>query len=154
MKILKYISLVIIPFTIAILTLPSFSTTAKADEIPSQNQQHNNIVSKNGIRIYLIDGNMYEWPANAPDPTPEQIISMKQERGKWSKAAKLLLKNYNKLPGWVKAVVSYGAANSLSKTLDTFSGTLEDGLTLGLEILGFSGGIARQYAQAIAWVLV
>lgn len=154
MKISKFINLALIPLAITTITLSAFSTTIKADEVTIQNQQHNNVVSKDGIRIYLIDGNMYEWPADAPDPTPEQIIAMKQERGKWSKAAKLLLKNYNKLPGWVKAVVSYGAANSLSKTLDTFSGTLEDGLTLGLEAIGFSGGIARQYAQAIAWVLV
>ena len=154
MKISKFINLALIPLAITTITLPAFSTTIKADEVTIQNQQHNNVVSKDGIRIYLIDGNMYEWPADAPDPTPEQIIAMKQERGKWSKAAKLLLKNYNKLPGWVKAVVSYGAANSLAKTLDTFSGTLEDGLTLGLEAIGFSGGIARQYAQAIAWVLV
>lgn len=153
MKISKCISLTLASLLIATTTLPSLTTTIKADEISTQNQQQKNIVSKDGIRIYLIDGKMYEWPADAPDPTPEQITAMKQERGKWSKAAKLLLKHYNKLPGWVKAGLSYGAANSVAKTLDTFSGTLEDGLTLGLEAIGFSGGVARAYAQAIAWVL-
>lgn len=77
-----------------------------------------------------------------------------QQRGKWSTAAKLLLKNYNKLPGWVKAVVGYGAANSIAKTLETYSGNLEDGVTLALEMLGFSGGLARYYAKAITWVMV
>ena len=153
MKMSKYISLALTSLLITTTTFPSFITTIKADEISTQSQQQKNIVSKDGIRIYLINGNMYEWPADAPDPTPDQITAMKQERGKLSKAAKLLLKNYNKLPGWVKAGVSYGAANSISKTLDTFSGSLEDGLTLGLEIVGFSGGVARSFAQAIAWVL-
>lgn len=77
-----------------------------------------------------------------------------QQRGKWSTAAKLLLKNYNKLPGWVKAVVGYGAANSIAKTLETYSGNLEDGVTLALEMLGFSGSLARYYAKAITWVMV
>ncbi|HHT7649209.1 hypothetical protein ACSBSA_10845 (plasmid) [Streptococcus suis] len=153
MKISKYACLALTSLLITTTTLPSFTTTIKANEISTQHQQQKNIVSKDGIRIYLINGNMYEWPADSPDPTPEQITAMKQERGKWSKAAKLLLKNYNKLPGWVKAGLSYGAANSLAKTLDTFSGTLEDGLTIGLEILGFSGGVARTFAQAIAWFL-
>lgn len=45
------------------------------------------------------------------------------------------------------------AANSLAKTLETFSSTLEDGLTVGLEALGFSGGVARKFAQGIARVL-
>lgn len=44
-------------------------------------------------------------------------------------------------------------ANSLAKTLETFSITLEDGLTVGLEALGFSGGVARKFAQGIAWAL-
>ncbi|WP_240466850.1 hypothetical protein [Enterococcus faecalis] len=56
--------------------------------------------------------------------------SDRQVRGKWS-----------------------AAANSLAKTLETFSGTLEDGLTVGLEALGFSGGVARKFAQGIAWAL-
>lgn len=45
------------------------------------------------------------------------------------------------------------AANSLAKTLEIFSSTLEDGLTVGLEALGFSGGVAKKFAQGIAWAL-
>ncbi|HEM9984992.1 TPA: hypothetical protein U3N40_002171 [Streptococcus agalactiae] len=82
MKISKYVSLAVASLLITTTTLPAFTTTIKADEISTQNQQQKNIVSKDGIRIYLIDGNMYEWPADAPDPTPEQIAAMKQERGK------------------------------------------------------------------------
>ncbi|EOT45107.1 hypothetical protein OMY_02254 [Enterococcus sulfureus ATCC 49903] len=76
-----------------------------------------------------------------------------KQRGKWSAAAKILVKNYNKLPGWIKGVVGYGAANSLAKTLETFNGTLTDGLTIGLEGLGFSPGVARYFANGIAWAL-
>ena len=58
MKMSKYISLALTSLLITTTTLPSFITTIKADEISTQSQQQKNIVSKDGIRIYLINGNM------------------------------------------------------------------------------------------------
>lgn len=98
------------------------------DEINSSEGTHKN--------VQLIDG---------------KIVSV--QRGKWSTAAKILVKNYNKLPGPIKAVLGYGTVNALGKTLDHYSGNLTDGLTFGLEALGYSPGVARYFANAISWAL-
>lgn len=135
-------------------TNPSYDKNNKQSSNPLNNDEINFLKS-----LGLTDSDINE--VNSQGPSDVDLIngyvvngnSDRQVRGKWSAAAKILLKNYNKLPGWIKAVVGYGAANSLAKTLETFSGTLEDGLTVGLEALGFSGGVARKFAQGIAWAL-
>lgn len=74
-------------------------------------------------------------------------------RGKWSSAAKILLKNYNKLPSWVKGVIGYGTMNAIAKKLEQLSGNLTDALTIAIEAVGFSPGVARTIAKAIAYAL-
>lgn len=162
-KFSKYVLITAVSFLTLSTFLPALTTYAAVQNLSSNltKEKDSNSLTKQDIEFLnslgLSSNEIQDTQQkNAPSITLTNGLmraSNPLQRGKWSSAAKILIKNYNRLPGWIKAVVGYGAANSLAKTLEKFNGTLTDGLSLGLEMLGFSPGVARYFAKGIAWAL-
>lgn len=100
--------------------------------------------SYEGSDIILKDGYIYN------DDGDEGNVHV---MGKWSAAAKVILKAYDQLPGPIKAVAGYGAVNAMAKTLAKWSGSLEKGIQVGFEAVGFSPTIAKWLAKGISFAL-
>lgn len=107
-----------------------------------------NILNTPDTGITLDNGIAYDKEGNLYTDNSEMAA-----RGKFSSMVKVIRKSYNKFPKSVKAVLSLNALDKALSVLDTFTGKIEDGLTIGLELVGFSGGVARVYAKLILAVV-
>lgn len=102
------------------------------------------ILNTPDTEITLVNGIAYDKDGNLYTDDTEM-----NSRGKFTSIVKAIRKSYNKFPNWLKAVLSLNALDKALSVLDTFTGKVEDGLTIGLELVGFSGGVARVYAKLI-----
>lgn len=110
-------------------------------------------ISKNGYRLFVIDGKLYNWPSNLSDPTPEQIIAMKQEKGKFSFAVKAIRKGYSKLPPKIKGYIAkYLGLDAILGTLDHWTGAIEDGIYRGCKSVGMPDWMAWTVAKALTMI--
>ena len=93
--------------------------TVLADDYNSSvSVSSNEPVTKDGYRVFLIDGKMVKWPADKPAPTEAQIKALKQDRGKWGAAIKAIRKGYNKVPANIRGYINkYLGLNAILGTL-------------------------------------
>lgn len=99
----------------------------------------------NPLEILMVNGVAYDSKGNIiVDNYGESY-----QRGKFSWAAKKLLKSYNSWPKWIKGLIGYGTANTIAKNLERANGTLINALTVAIEVVGFSPGLARSIASVL-----
>ena len=105
MNVSKSIKLSLVTLLLSTTMLSSIANVQanalSVDEV-DQLQESSLKVTQGDIRIFVIDGKIYELPADAPTPTKVEIEAMRSERGKWSVAAKAIKAAYHKLPANVK----------------------------------------------------
>ncbi|CAN2923755.1 MULTISPECIES: hypothetical protein [Streptococcus] len=151
MKFKKYISLGLVSLSLGSVLLPSFSSVVTAEAVTVIDSQHK--VSKDGVRLFLIDGKIFELPVDSPDPTPEQIIAMKQQRGKWSAAVKAIRKGYSKVPPKVKGYINkFIGLEAILGTIDHFTGWIEDGIYQACKNAGMPDWMAWTVAKALTLI--
>lgn len=104
------------------------ANTLSVDEV-TQAQEPPLKVTQDDIRIFVIDGKIYELPADAPTPTKEEIQAMRSERGKWSAAAKAIKAAYHKLPTNIKKQINeYLGIDALLNSIEHYTGWIETGI--------------------------
>ncbi|WP_270219852.1 MULTISPECIES: hypothetical protein [Lactococcus] len=141
------------------IVFPSLTAVVQADQLKKESKVNSDTLSTEDLEVLLASGATLQEINQLPDSDKTISNGMIVEgnnqmlRGKWSSAAKILLKNYNKLPSWVKGVIGYGTMNAIAKKLEQLSGNLTDALTIAIEAVGFSPGVARTIAKAIAYAL-
>ena len=141
------------------IAFPSLTAVVQADQLKKESSVNSDTLSTEDLEVLLASGATLQEINQLPDSNKTisngMIIGGNNQmlRGKWSSAAKILLKNYNKLPSWVKGVIGYGTMNAVAKKLEQLSGNLTDALTIAVEAVGFSPGLARTIAKAIAYAL-
>lgn len=110
-------------------------------------------VVKDGLRIIVVAGKLIRWPAEMPDPTPDQIKALKQEKGKFGLAIKAIKKGYSKLPAPVKKYIKkYLGLNVILGTLDHWTGAIEDGIYWGCKQVGMPDWMAWTVAKALTMI--
>lgn len=110
-------------------------------------------VVKDGFRIIVVDGKLVQWPAEMPDPTPEQIKALKQEKGKFGAAIKAIRKGYSKLPASVKKYINrYLGLNAILGTLDHWTGAIEDGIYWACKKVGMPDWMAWFVSKALTMI--
>lgn len=138
---------------------PSLTSVVQADQLKKESKVNSDTLSTEDLEVLLASGatlqEINQLPESDKTISNGMIVEGNNQmlRGKWSSAAKILLKNYNKLPSWVKGVIGYGTMNAIAKKLEQLSGNLTDALTIAIEAVGFSPGVARTIAKAIAYAL-
>lgn len=134
--------------------IPAMSTiNVHAKEQNSIVNQENIRVIKDGVRIFLIDGDMYEWPADAPDPTPQEIKALKQERGKIGAAVKAIRIGYSKIPKWIRNLIAkYAGLEAILSQLDHWTGAIEDGIYNACRSVGMPEWLAWLVAKALTGI--
>lgn len=141
------------------IVFPSLTAVVQADQLKKESKVNSDTLSTEDLEVLLASGatlqEINQLPDNDKTISNGMIVEGNNQmlRGKWSSAAKILLKNYNKLPSWVKGVIGYGTMNAIAKKLEQLSGNLTDALTIAIEAVGFSPGVARTIAKAIAYAL-
>lgn len=129
------------------------SATALADTSDKAVISSKEAVSKDGYRIFLVNGKMVKWLANMPAPTEEQITALQKERGKWGAAIKAIRKGYSKLPAGVKSSINkYLGLNAILGTLDHWTGWIEDGIYYACRKSGMPDWMARTVAKALTLI--
>lgn len=154
MKFTKYIaaSLLITSLGTAITPLIS-SSSVYADNIETVTNNTDNIVEKDGYRIFLIDGKIYKLPSNSSTPTSEEISAMKQERGKWSSAIKAIKAGYSRVPEPVKKYIArFIGLDAILGTLDHWTGWIEDGIYQACKSVGMPDWMAWTVAKALTMI--
>ncbi|HEM4136641.1 TPA: hypothetical protein U1W51_000182 [Streptococcus suis] len=110
-------------------------------------------VTKDGVRLYVVDGKIYELPENSKTPSANEIQSLKQSRGKWTAAIKAIRKGYSKLPANVKSYINrYIGLNALLSTVEHFTGWLEDGIYQACRKAGMPNWMARLVAKSVTFL--
>lgn len=113
----------------------------------------NEPVTKDGYRVFLIDGKMVKWPADKPAPTEAQIKALKQDRGKWGAAIKAIRKGYNKVPANIRGYINkYLGLNAILGTLDHWTGWIEDGIYTACKKAGMPDWMARAVAKSLTMI--
>ena len=141
------------------IVFPSLTAVVQADQLKKESKVNSDTLSTEDLEVLLASGatlqEINQLPESDKTISNGMIVEGNNQmlRGKWSSAAKILLKNYNKLPSWVKGVIGYGTMNAIAKKLEQLSGNLTDALTIAIEAVGFSPGVARTIAKAIAYAL-
>ncbi|MCT0455249.1 hypothetical protein V6S63_13550 [Lactococcus lactis] len=141
------------------IVFPSLTSVVQADQLKKESKVNSDTLSTEDLEVLLASGatlqEINQLPESDKTISNGMIVEGNNQmlRGKWSSAAKILLKNYNKLPSWVKGVIGYGTMNAIAKKLEQLSGNLTDALTIAIEAVGFSPGVARTIAKAIAYAL-
>ncbi|MDO4912911.1 MAG: hypothetical protein Q3960_05110 [Lactobacillus sp.] len=162
---------------LSIIIMSSITTSVYASEVSYVNEQNYNEnfekagsqsnfdfnynedgklrVSKDGYRLFVINGKLVYWPANLPDPTPEQINILMQDRGEISLSIKVLKKAYSKLPPKIKAYISkYLGFETLVKTFEHWTGTFEDGIYRACKKAGMPDWMAWTVAKTFTMFLL
>lgn len=159
-KFFKQITIGLVAATTLFATLaPSFTGVVSANELKSEEKVTNSSLTTEDLGFLLSKGATISEINSLSDSdktiTNGVVEGAKSEvdRGKFSSAAKILIANYSKLPGWVKGIIGYGTANAIAKKLEQLNGNLTDALTIAIQAVGFSPGVARSIAQAIAFAL-
>lgn len=110
-------------------------------------------VVNDGFRIIVVDGKIVQWPAEMPDPTPDQIKILKQKKGKFGAAIKAITKGYSKLPASVKKYINqYLGLSFILGTLDHWTGAIEDGIYWGCKKAGMPDWMAWFVSKALTMI--
>lgn len=150
-KAFKFITVGLTSLVLSGAVLPPITVLAETFEsVVSDSMEP---VTKDGYRIFLIDGKIVEWPANMPAPTEKQIVALKQERGKWSFAAKKILKAYDKLPANIKSYINkYLGIHTIARLVDHYTGWIEDSLYKTCRDAGMPDWMARAVAKTLTLI--
>lgn len=153
-KFLKVVASGLLLMTVGSVTLPSINAFAEtSDSSILASTENVNPVTKDGYRLFLIDGKMVEWPADLPAPTQEEMTFLLQQRGPKTAIAKKILKIYNKVPPKVRNIINkYLGIRAIAQFLDHFTGFVEDGVYRACRNAGMPDDMARLVAKTLTFL--
>lgn len=121
-----------------------------ADQVNTVVRTSEPVVTNNGYRLSMIDGQLIQWPVDAPTPTEAEIQAIRQERGKWSTAVQMISKGYRRVPAKVRNYINkYIGLNVLLGALDHWTGWIEDGIDSICKGAGIPDWMAWTVAKAL-----
>ncbi len=155
-KIKKMVSIGMITCTLFSASIPLASTVnaTECNVIKQQDDDQVPKIVKNGVRLFIIDGKLYEIPEDMKNPTAKEIELIKQQRGKLTWAAKAIKIAYKKLPKKVKKLIaSYIGINRLVSTIEHYTGGIEDAIYQICRKANMPKSAARLVAKTITLLI-
>lgn len=155
-RVKKLLSVGIITSTIFSVGI-TMSSIIYADDVRNERNVESEevpIISKDGVRLYVIDGKIYEIPEDMKNPTSEEIRLIQQERGRVTNAVKLIKKAYKKIPKKARKLISrYLGIDQLLQTVEYYTGGLEDTIYKICRRFGMPKSAAWFVAKSIVLVI-
>ena len=140
-------SSIVVPSSTALALEPTGNTVEK-------NITCGNIVTKDGYRVYVVNGYLIKIPASNAEPTQSELRNILQERGKISLVVKTIKTIYHKLPKQVKQFIkSHLGLNELIKFLEHWTGKIEDGIYNACKSAGMPDWMAWIVTEAIMMLI-
>lgn len=129
MKIKQVLSFGLLSLTLLGAVAPSVMATSDIVYANENIVRELDPVIVNGNRLFVVDGRVFELPADSEYPTPEEIESLQMERGRWSAAVKTLRIVWNKIPANVRGYIAkYIGVETFISTLEHYTGWIETGI--------------------------
>lgn len=150
----KVCSMLLLSLTLASTAIVPITPVLANDNISVSNEKMSP-VSVDGSRLYVYEGRIYELSEDSPEPTPAQMEVIKTQRGRWSAAAKAIVKVYDKLPTKVKNYINkYIGLRTIAEFIDHYTGWIEDGIYEICKLYGMPDWMARLVAQTITFLVL